>query len=67
MQSTLCHQDISCDFSIEADGSLISKEANAGSILTFKLSLIYMLFSCAESNANELEQKILLICIRFGT
>ena len=24
-------------------------------------------FSCAESNANELEQKILLICIRFGT
>ena len=24
-------------------------------------------FSCAESNANELEQRILLICIRFGT
>ena len=24
-------------------------------------------FSCAESNANELEQTILLICIRFGT
>ena len=24
-------------------------------------------FSCAESNVNELEQRILLICIRFGT
>ena len=25
------------------------------------------LFSCAEPNANELEQRILLIYIRFGT
>ena len=24
-------------------------------------------FSCAESNANQLEQRIFLICIRFGT
>ena len=26
-----------------------------------------LLFSCAEPNANELEQRILLIYIRFGT
>ena len=24
-------------------------------------------FSCAESNPNQLEQRILLICVRFGT
>ena len=33
----------------------------------FKAQFKRRTFLCAESNANELEQKMLLICITFGT